>query len=178
MAKKSILDLERYRDLLDVKLKLNKSKIKERILISEEEGFDFFEECENIEILLNTSILLNYEIDMAMFSNSIKIDGEEASLKQVQDNLDSLKQRLVFYEGLKEEVLPVRERILNGHAMNIYHLTIPIDQLDYIILGLHEDIYSLNEKIQKAKERIKVEINMQDFILEDVVEVNAEEVSG
>ena len=37
-----------------------------------------------MEVLLNKVDLLNYEIEMALFSNSIKLDGEEVSLENRQ----------------------------------------------------------------------------------------------
>jgi hypothetical protein len=177
MAKKSISDLERYRDLLKIKVDLTKTRMKERVLVVEGEDFDFLSECELLEVLLNKIDLLEYEISVALFSNSITVDGEEVSIKQAQDNFYAIKDRLKFFEELKGSVLPVREKMIHGHAMNIYVLKISLDQLDYVVEGLYEDIYSLGEKVQKAKDSIKVDVDMKDFVIEDLVVVSADEVS-
>ena len=175
MAKKSISDLERYRDLLKVKAELAKSKIKEIMLVLEFEKYDFLEESEMLEVLLNKVDLLKYEIEMAMFSNVIKIDGDEMPLKQAEDNLITLRERLAFYQEIRDVyVLPARERAIHG---GVYTMGITMEDVDIIVQNLHEDIYSVNEKVQKRKDTIKVDIEMKDFVIEDIMVIGSDEVS-
>jgi hypothetical protein len=174
MAKKSIADLERYRDLLVIKKELVQDSITDHMFLLEGGEFDFPSEVEMMEVLSSKIDLLNYEIDVALLSNSIKIDGEEMSLRQAVDSLKNIEDRLSFFNSYRDEYLEARRQAIEASAMTPFLLSTSLESIEEIIQFAHEDIYSLNEKIRKDKERVKLTVDMKDFVIENLIVATGE----
>ena len=167
--KKTIADLERYKELLWNKRESVNNSIMNHMFLLDGGEFDFVASVELAEVLSNKIDLLSYEIEVALFSNSTKVDGEDVSLKQIENSLENIKRRLKFFEKYEDEYLVKRDTAIKANAMTPYILATSLEHVEKIINSCYEEIYSLSQKLEKEKERVKIDVDMKDFVIEDLI---------
>jgi hypothetical protein len=157
MTKKNIIQLESYRDLVCVE----KSHISDLITNSFFELYSskeqFLENVDSYNEMSDKLKLIQYEIDVAMLQSNVDINGEKMSLRQADDQCESLCNEIDLYAHLKVK--------LNQEEARKKVPLLNFDEVTKLLMDSERRLYSLREKISKAKSKVYVEVDMESLIL-------------
>lgn len=158
MVNKSINELERYKNhLVDKKNEMIK-QINETIFYPESNAIAHIN---YVTSTLDIIALLELEIDIACLSNCItpKDDANPISINQAIGMLDAYTKKIELYKNIFYNLCnkkPDQFEVIDRNVVN---------KFGEEINKLKDEYYSLNEKIEKAKNETKIEIDMGNFIV-------------
>jgi len=169
MAQKSILDLERYKKLLDTMLNeiclLSRNNV---FNIGDIDRYDMSLAISKVENIRNSISIVEQEITMACLSNSMQYEDQVISIFQAEKIFNNMNEQISFLKDIRNIIFKERE---HPERIKILHQTIPCDAIDSEIEILYKNSYSLGEKIYKAKEKSLTEIDMDALVSPLVVKV-------
>ena len=157
MVNKSIKELERYKDHLFNKKQDIISQIYEMVIYGESSASSSISYVNSIIDIIS---LLENEIKIACLSNNIdeKEEKDTVSINQAMEEIIAYDEKIDFYENMYNYLC------VKNKEKGIMEPVI-VNKFGELVLELKDKKYSLNEKIERAKNEVKVEIDMGNFVV-------------
>lgn len=162
MATRTIADLERYATYLRSMISSYLTRIYTGTFeTGEVDQPDMSKLFQSWEAHKNALMILEQEIAIASLSNSVKYLGEEYSIFQADKMREDMQYTRLNLEDLRNHILEQKSK---PDVFRYKQQTISLEELDARIDTLTQSHYSLQERLERAKERTKVQVEMDTLL--------------